>query len=163
MSQHNLGGIGKPKIEFNDGAFVELPVPNGSSRDGIELYDFEENFLNRYRSEGNNEITVGKKEIFVANLKWISLTKYYYSKLLHAQNQGSFKFILHVDEPTIYYYCRCRIKARVIAGMINNPSGYSIEAAFRGVNFLGNANLGALGVGSGYGTNYGIEAGNQSP
>lgn len=163
MSTNNLGGIGKPKIIFNDGTYVELPVPNGSSREGIETYDFEENFLSRYRSEGNNEITVGKKEIFIANLKWISLTKYYYYKLLQAQNQGSFKFILHVDEPTIFYYCRCRIKARVIAGMINNPSGYTVEAVFRGVDYVDNANLGPLGAGTGFGTNYGIEAGNQSP
>jgi len=163
MAQYILGGIGKPKIIFDDGSFVVFPEPNGNSRDGIEAYDFEENYLSRYRSEGNKEVTVGKKEIFIANLKWLTLNKYYYYKLLQAQNQGSFKFILHEDEPTIYYYCRCRVKARIIAGLVNNPSGYSVEVSLRGVDFSTNANLGPLSAGTGYGTSYGTESGNQSP
>jgi len=163
MAEHNLGGLGKPKIVFNDGSFVLLPEPNGINRDGIEVYDFDESVLARYRSEGNKEVTIGKKEIFTANLRWITLTKYYYFKLLQAQSQGYFKFILNDDYPDVYFNCRCRVRGKFIAGLINDPSGYSVDLQLRGIDYKDSSYLGPLAEGSGYGTSYGLDSGNQSP
>jgi len=163
VAEHNLGGLGNPKIVFDDGMFVVLPEPNGAVRDGIEVYDFEEVLLSRYRSEGGKEITVGKKEVFVANLRWVTLTKYYYFKLLQAQSQKSFKFILNEDEPDIFFTCRCRVKGRFIAGLINNPAGYTVDLHLRGVDYMDNSSLGPLAQGSGFGTGWGLSSGNQSP
>lgn len=163
MAQNNLGGLGQPKIIFSDGSFVLLPEPNGINREGIEVYDFEESILSRYRSEGNKEVTIGKKEIFIANFHWITLTKYYYFKLLHAQSQGSFKFILNHDYPDVFFNCRCRVKGKFIAGLINDPSGYTVDLLLRGTDYLDLSYLGPLSEGSGYGTSYGLGSGNQSP
>jgi len=158
-------GLGKPKIVFVDGSSHLLPEPIGSEREGLRAYDFEMFSRDQYWSESGQENTIGKKFIFVANLKWITLVKNSQRKLWRAQKETGFTFILNEDEPNIKYKCKVtNLRYRFFKGIPNHRAAYSVELSLRGTQLLDSPGYGTPDLGgTGYGTNYGGDVGNQSP
>lgn len=165
MSDYNLGGTGQPKLIFDDGKTALLPLPNGASRDGVEIYEFNPETVNEFRSEGNKQIEVGKKFLFGANLKWVTASKKVLLDLFKAAAQGSFVYQIHDDDNTVKY--RCKVKGKVdfqlIKGIRNHPGGYTIKVDLVGTEFVDAPFMGAQGLTDGFGTDYGVNAQNQSP
>lgn len=165
MPNYNLGGKDVPKMFFDDGDTFELPEPNGASRDGVEIFEFNPDTLNEFRSEGNKNIEVGKKFLFGANLKWVSASKLVLLKLFKAAAQQSFRFQPHKDDVTVEYRVKVKGKVdfQVIKGLKNHPAGYTIKVEFVGSEYVDAPYMGALGEEQGWGTNWGENAQNQSP
>ncbi len=156
-------GLGKPQIIFVDGSSHVLPEPIGPEREGLRAYDFEMFSRDQYWSESGQENIIGKKFIFVANLKWITLVKNSQKKLWRAQKETGFTFVLNQDKPDIKYKCKVTsLRYRFFKGIPNHRAAYSVELSLKGTQLLdypgyGSADLAATG----YGSNYGEEEGNQ--
>lgn len=146
-----------PKIEFLNGDSTELPLPSGTSRDGLEIYDFEEVVLDEYYSETDELIQIGKKFVFVGNIKFSPITKIEYNKLLKAQNEPSFWFYPNKDLSAIKFKVKVvSLTAPYFAGLSGDAAiGYDVNFQLRGTKKLSKAGYGAVGIESGYGTNYG--------
>lgn len=157
-------GTGKPKIKFNDGTYHLLPEPVGAEKDGLRLYDFETFMRDSYWSEGGKRNNIGKKFIFIANLKWVSLPKNSLLKLWKAQKDKDFLFYMNVEREDIEYRCELvGISYRFFKGIPNHRAGYTVEVKLRGVELLTNPGYSAVTSGTGYGTDWGGKTGNQSP
>jgi len=165
MSTWNLGGIEAPKVMLDVGTIILLPEPNGSGRDGIEVYDFVPESLNEYRSEGNLLIEVGKMFTFNASLQWISASKVVLLDVFKMAAEKSFLYWLHRDDDTVKYRVKVsgKIDHKYFAGAKNHPGGYTIRLNLVGVEYVAAPFEGSLESGAGFGTDWGVNAQNQSP
>jgi hypothetical protein len=162
MSNKNtFGGMGIPVLVFDNGKIKKLPEPSGPNREGVRMYDFELDILDTFRSEGDTEVEVGKKFRFVAALLFTGFKKTDLKKLFEASAQQAFKFILNEDEDKVYFRVKVsRLSFKLTGGLLDSPAAYTVNLDLRGVELLPEPSLGALGLGSGYGTKYGEEYGN---
>lgn len=165
MADYNLGGVGKPKVQLDNGGTINLPEPNGTGRDGIEVSGFEPDILNEYRSEGNKSIEVGKMFLYNASLQWTSAPKKVLSDLFKMAAEKSFLFYPHEDDESVKYRCKVtgKINYSKVAGIKNHPAGYTIKVNLVGVEYLAAPFAGALESAAGFGTNFAESAQNQSP
>lgn len=165
MADYNLGGVGVPKVLLDNGGIINLPEPNGTGRDGIEVSGFEPDILNEYRSEGNKSIEVGKMFLYNASLQWTSAAKKVLSDLFKMAAERSFIYIPHKDDEEVQFRCKIsgKVDHRYIAGIKNHPGGYTIKVNLVGVEYLAAPFEGSLGTTAGFGTNWGENAQNQSP
>lgn len=155
-------GLGLPKIILNTGTEYSLPEPIGTSKEGLRIYDFETLQRDNYWSEGGSDISIGKKFIFAAALKWISMSKTALKYLWIAQKQSDFKFILNHDKPDIFFQSKViSLKYRFIGGMPDHPAGYTVELVLKGVKLLNAPGYEAVLAATGWGTNWGGAAENQ--
>lgn len=155
---YTFGTTEPPQISLDGREQYTLPYPNGQSRDDLKIYDFDEQLLDSFRTEGNRQIDIGKKFIFVANLKWIAADKTLLNKFFKAQKEGSFLYYLNKDVDLKYRVKVASLKFRTFAGLGDSVGGYSIQLQLRGMEYVDKPDLGALifpGSETGYGLNYG--------
>ena len=161
---YNFEGVGPPRIVFDTGLGHVLPEPNGSGRDGLRIYDFKEFSRGKYWSESNKKIIIGRKFIFTANLKWISLPKLSLKYLWDAQKRGPFDFILNVDNLDITFKVEVEdLNWEYFKGMMEHPAGYSANLKLEGTELLSSPGYTAIFSEDGYGSNWGGNTENQSP
>ena len=161
MIRSTLEGTGVPLIKYPDNKTFKLPHPNGESREGIRVYEFVEDVLDSYRSEGGVRIKVGKKYLFNANLSWVGASKVHLKALLKASKQASFEFTLNEDKPNIKFKVEMQPpKFKFTKGL--QQLGYDIQCKMIGIEYLDEPGYGDLEL-DGYGTDFGNKPGNQSP
>lgn len=157
-------GSGKPKIIFLDGQYHVLPEPIGPDKESLRMYDFEEFTREKYWSEKGNGISIGKKFIFSADLRWISMSKESLKKLWKAQKEASFTFLLNEDVDTIQFKVEVTgLTYRFFKGHYNAKAGYSVNLKLRGKELLSGSGYQSVLSGEGYGANYGETVEGQSP
>ena len=155
-------GTGKPKILFNDTTYYVFPEPIGADKDGLRLYDFDTFIRDQYWSEGGKRNNIGKKFIFNANLKWLSITKEALRQLWKAQKEKDFTFYLNVDKASLFYKGEViSLNYKFFKGIPNHRAGYSVEVKIRGTELLNSPGYTALFLGTGWGTDWGGDAENQ--
>jgi len=163
MMLYVLGGVGAPKIELKTKQVVNLPAPNGSARKGIEVYRFEPDLLDEYRSEGDVDVEVGKKFKFRASLTWVRASKQVLFDLFKAWAQGDFTFWPHVDYDLSFKSKVEDLKFDYFEGFLNHPAGYTIQLELIGIEYLAGPGMGSLETAAGYGTHWGEDVEFQSP
>jgi len=156
---YTFGTTARPKIKFDGGEEFVLPYPNGLNKDGIKIYDFEDNLLDSFRSEGNKQIDVGKRFIFVANLNWLTSGKQVLHKFFKAHAEASFLYYINEDVDLKYRVKVANLKFKGFIGLNDSIGGYNIQLQLRGMEYVDKPDLGALNIGEGYGSGYGQQYG----